>query len=227
MILSVPSYVIPGTYGENVAFLADFPEIGGVELLFYYFDDESRDLFIREKSQIASFGERFSFAVHMPDSPRREHEQLIELTRDLAGRYILHPPTADLDRFRDMVENWQKQYGAVFLVENLIAGDFSRTAELMDTVPLCCDTGHLLRAGLDVSEFLAAYRERVREIHLHGVIDGQDHRAFHADEAWFRAILPYLRSFDGVLNLEVFSIGEVNELVTVLKQTGVLSEAGC
>jgi hypothetical protein len=219
MTLSVPSYVIPGTYGENVEFLADRREIQAVELLFYYFDDESRDLFVREKSLIASYRERFTFAVHMPDSLLPQHERLIELTRDLAQRYILHSPPGDLDGFRDMVEGWQERYGRVFFVENLIA-------EMMSSFPLCCDTGHLLRSGSSVEEFIKRYGPRIQEIHLHGVRDGADHQTFAAGEPWFQELVPFLRAFDGVVNIEVFSIGEVDAIVSALAEVGVLPKKG-
>lgn len=226
MILSVPSYVIPGTYGENVEYLADRREIQAVELLFYYFDDDSRDLFVREKSLIASYRERFTFAVHMPDTLLPQDERLIELTRDLAQRYILHSPAGDLDEFRDMVEGWQERYGRVFLVENLIARDFSPVAEKMSSFSLCCDTGHLLRNGSSIEEFLKCYGSRIEEIHLHGVQDGADHQPFAAGESWFQGLVPFLRAFGGVVNIEVFSIGEVNTIVSALAEAGVLPKKG-
>ena len=91
-------------------------------------------------------------------------------------------------------------------------------------LPLVCDTGHLLRSGLEVDAFLGRYGPRIREIHLHGVVDGADHRTFTAAEPWFRGILPWLRAFEGVVNIEVFSISEVRELIGVLMRTGVVPE---
>jgi hypothetical protein len=226
VILSVPSYVIPGTYGENVEFLAGIPEVQAVELLFYYFDQGSRDLFIREKELIASYRGRFDFAVHMPEPLQPEHEALIELTRDLCGRYILHPPPGDPRGFRRFAGLWRERYGDVFLIENLIDRDFSPVAEALDSFPLCCDTGHLLLSGADMGTFLRRYGARIGEIHLHGVIDGVDHRSFSAEEAWYRAVLPFLRSFGGVVNLEVFSEAEVRKLIEVLGSSGVLQEGG-
>jgi hypothetical protein len=224
VILSVPSYVIPGTYGENVEFLARIPEIRAVELLFYYFDPGSRDLFVREKELIASYRGRFDFGVHMPEPLHPEHEALIELTRDLCGRYILHPPPGDHRRFGRFAGLWRERYGDVFLIENLIGRDFSPVADALDSFPLCCDTGHLLRSGADVGAFFLRYGARIAEIHLHGVIEGADHRSFSAGEAWFRGIVPFLRSFPGVVNLEVFSEIEVRELIEVLRSGGVLRE---
>ena len=39
-ILSTPSWVIPGTYAENLRFIENKKEIMGVELLFFLYDEE-------------------------------------------------------------------------------------------------------------------------------------------------------------------------------------------
>ena len=59
MVLSIPSYVIPGTYVENLRFLADKPSVQGVELLFYFWDAETQGLLAREEDEIRSLSERF------------------------------------------------------------------------------------------------------------------------------------------------------------------------
>jgi sugar phosphate isomerase/epimerase len=222
MIVSAPSYVIPGTYGENVRYLASRDEIQAVELLFYYFDRESRDLFIQEKKLIRSYRGRFSFSVHMPEVLVPDDEELIELTRDLADRYIIHPPATDIDEFRRLVESWRERYGEVFLIENLIEGEFHEIAAALESFPLCCDTGHLLRSGAGVSDFLERYSERLLEIHLHGVQDGSDHRSFAMEESWFQEIVCFLKAYSGVVNLEVFSVQELDRIVAVLREAGLL-----
>jgi len=218
--------VIPGTYGENVEFLAAVPEVQAVELLFYYFDTDSRDLFVREKPLITSYRERFNFSVHMPEPLEPEHESLIELTRDLCDRYILHPPPGDHHRFREWVAGWQNRYGSIFMIENLIDRDFHPLAEMMDFLPICCDTGHLLLRGMEVEAFLRRYGARIGEIHLHGVVDGADHHGFTGSEPWFQAVVPILRNFQGVINLEVFSMAEVQQLIRALVRAGILPAGG-
>ena len=68
MTLSVPSYVIPGTYAENLRFLADKTAVDGVELLFYLYDEEVRTLMLAEIAEIRQFRSRFAYTVHMIDS---------------------------------------------------------------------------------------------------------------------------------------------------------------
>ena len=186
MILSVPSYVIPGTYGENVRFLVGIAQIQSVELLFYYYDAETEALFRREKALIASYRRRFRYGVHMPDPLEPKHERLIELTRDLCQRYVLHTPEGDAEEFEHLVSGWQRRYGPVFLLENLIDRQFAPVAERLSRAALCCDTGHLLMRGEEVAPFLKRYGSRIHEIHLHSVADGADHRAFSIGEPWFQ-----------------------------------------
>ena len=231
MIISVPSYVIPGTYAENVEALVARTEIQGIELLFYMYDPDSRELLIREKSRIEAWHGRFRYSLHMPDVLRPEHEELLELTGGFAERYILHvPPQAcgshgdprDCLRFCRLVESWRTRYGERFLLENCIGRSFEPLASRLEGLPICCDTGHLLIEAAGLEGFLGRYGERVREVHLHGVREGGDHRDFAPEEPWFLQAVPFLRAFGGVVNLEVFSIAEVDALLAVLRAHGLL-----
>jgi hypothetical protein len=221
-ILSVPSYVIPGTYLQNVRYLESFPEIQAVELLFYLYDPQSRELLLREKEGLAARRGRFSFSVHLPDDLKPEHAELVELTRGLAERYILHPPPSGERDFLALVQSWRAEYGEVFLLENLIDRAFETLAAGLPDLPLCMDTGHLLLNGGGIGEFLRRYGPRLREIHLHGVRQAADHRPFGAAEPWLRELEPFLRRFTGVVNLEVFSLADVRECLGALRSARLL-----
>ena len=221
MILSVPSYVIPGTWAENVRFLDAVPEVRGVELLFYLFDGETRDLFAGERAAIEPYRGRFSFSAHLPDPLLPEHEEVLRLTAGLASRYVLHPPEGDEAGFVRTVEAWRRRHGEIFLLENLIGRDFASLARRWPTLPLCLDTGHLLLSGGTVGRFLEEHGERIGEIHLHGVKDGRDHRDFGPGEPWLAELLPFLRGFRGRLELEVFSMEEVRAILGALRANGL------
>jgi hypothetical protein len=221
--LSVPSFVIPGTYLENVLFLEDFAEIRAVELLFYLYDPETRELLVREREGLAARRGRFSFSAHLPDDLKPEHAEILELTRDLAGRYILHPPPSGDLEFLRLVKGWRATYGEVFLLENLIDRSFESLAAGLPDLPLCLDTGHLQLSGGGIAGFLRRYGPRLREIHLHGVRQGVDHRPFDGAEPWFRELEPFLRGFTGVVNLEVFSLADLRECLGTLRAARLLA----
>ncbi len=221
MTLSVPSYVIPGTYAENVRFLDGVAEVRGVELLFYLFDGETRDLFARERPAIEPYRGRFSFSAHLPDPLLPEHEEVLRLTAGLASRYVLHPPEGEAGPFIRTVDDWCRRHGEIFLLENLIGRDFPALARHWPRLPVCLDTGHLLLSGGTIGRFLEEYGERIGEIHLHGVQDGRDHRSFEPGEDWFGELVPFLRGFRGTLELEVFSMAEVRAILAALRAHGL------
>lgn len=225
MILSVPSYVIPGTYVENLRFLADKTEVEGVELLFFMYDQEIRTLMLAELPGIREFGSRFSYTVHMPDSIALEHEEIIELTRDIAGAYIVHPPREDagLEGFSGLMDTWRSRYGRQsFLLENTRVDRFEAAESVLaDSVhglpPVCVDIGHLLMEAYDPIAWLEAKEGRVRELHLHGFDGHKDHVPFSQDEPWLGSLLSYLQDFKGVLELELFDWSQLQSVIPLLR----------
>ena len=230
MILTVPSYVIPGSYYENIVFLADIEAVQGVELLFFLFDEDTRRLFIREKPQIEPFRSRFHFSTHLPDPLRPEHEEILAICAGLSESYVVHTPESapggvsggDTDRFAALINGWRRRYGERFFLENLIDRDFDGCLERLPDIPICCDIGHLLMRRKDVGRFLDRHGSRIAEVHLHGVRGGSDHRPFGPDEPWIDALVSFLEDYQGILNLELFSISEVREVLQLLESLGLL-----
>lgn len=222
MIISVPSWLIPGTWYENLRYISRYEAIKWVELLFYHFDEETRELFYKELDSITHFCGRFSFSVHMPDRLAPEHAEIIELTREVTSHYIIHPPASSPDRFSSLVNRWRALYGDIFFLENLIDRNIKDCLDLGDSIPICCDIGHLLMRGDDIGKFIDSYGSRIREIHLHGIKNSREHNAFDPLESWFRDLIPTLREFQGVLNLEVFSIDQVKEILKALAAAGLM-----
>ena len=236
MTISVPSYVIPGTYLENVEFLAAVPEIDAVELLFFFYDDDTRDLFRRERTGLEARLDRFRYSVHLPDTVLPEHDEIVDETRDLASHYIVHPPRAPgAPPLRTFLPGWIDRYGDMFLVENTRVECFEECIAGLPEIGICCDTGHLLLEGRSPHEFLERYGERVRQIHLHGLrapatdapaaderTGVRDHHPVSADAGWLREIVPHLRSFAGFVELEVFSYEHVLTSLSQLRAAGAL-----
>lgn len=217
MILSVPSYIIPGTYLENAEHLArsaSLAPVSGIELLFFFYNREIRLLFDRERERLEGHRSRYSFTIHLPDTLLPEHRELVEATLDAADHYILHPPRdASAPPLHTFLPQWRDAYGDVFLLENTRMEQFSAAIRQMPDIPVCCDTGHLLLEGNEPAAFLDAYGPQIREIHLHGLKDGRDHQGFSPDAPWFSRAASFMRRFGGVINAEVFSEADVLEII--------------
>ena len=231
MILSVPSYVIPGTYAENLRFLEDKPEVDGVELLFYLWDAEVSDLLDRELDEIRSFAGRFWFTAHLPDRLRPEHRALLDRIADPARSFVVHPPS-DLDGlepFADLLGVWRGEYGDRFFLENLRSEPFERALRVLPDIPLCVDAGHLLAEGGDPSEYIARLKSagrRIEELHLHGLSGGADHRPFDGEAPWLRDLAPFLAGFPGVAEIELFDWEEARTAMAAVRRAAAGPHGG-
>jgi hypothetical protein len=238
--LSVPSWVIPGTYLENLHFLADHPVLTGVELLFFMYDAEVKRLLDTEWAGIQEYAGRFVYTAHLPDPLQPAHEELVARLLPFAHHLIVHPSSPEqVEAQGKLLNGWTEKYGGStqgreaghFLLENT---QTSRFEALLPQLPaetgLCMDTGHLLLEGKSPADFFKRYPGRIREIHLHGLdreqaaLDGRlpDHRPVRAGDRWFRDLVPVLENFTGVVNLEVFSWEEACMSIDTLGAMGLL-----
>ena len=224
-ILTVPSYIIPGTYLENVNYLKSIPEIKGVELLFFFYDEQTRNLFLKEKNDIKKHTDRFFFTVHMPDLIKLEHEIILKMTFDFVSHYIVHPPESGAEiTFLNLIKTWSQKYKAVFVLENIVGRDWQSVISMTELL-LCVDTGHLLLTKQNPLSVINQCKSKIREIHLHGLSDykkqqkensltGMDHETENSLkdhgfitglEEWFKEIIPFIKTYHGFLNIEVFN----------------------
>jgi hypothetical protein len=226
-VLSVPSWIIPGTYAENLCFLEDKKEIKGVELLFFIYNDEVKAQLDSEWDVIRNYSERFVFTAHLPELLFASHSELVARLSPLVRHFIVHPDPKDPATQVRLLEEWTKDHGAVFLMENTNPGLLEAQLPHMDKgMGLCMDTGHLLLDGKNPADFFTANSERIKEIHLHAIdkeqaaIDGrlEDHRRLRKDEPWLLELLPLLKDYRGIINLEVFSWEEAESGVEIFKK---------
>lgn len=226
MKLSVPSYVVPGGYEHNLRWLLANTDQDRVELLFFMYDDDTRAMLRDELPAIKELSAHFSYTAHLPDRIEAGHEKLLEAIDGFCDSYVVHPPreAAELDEFRRLLSSWRARYGAArFYLENTRLASFEAAdRELADSAfgppPVCADLGHLVLEGGDPASWLVEYGSRTHEIHIHGHADGKDHSRLRGDEAWLRAVAPFLRRFDGVVEIELFSWDEADEARRILRR---------
>ncbi len=114
-------------------------------------------------------------------------------------------------------------------VENLRGNPFPRQAEIALAVgaSLCLDVGHALVQGIEPVSLLNRYGSRIREVHLHDVrrVESsggylrEDHQELGSgilDLPQFIGILKD-QSFDGLLNIEVFSQDKLEPSLDAVK----------
>jgi sugar phosphate isomerase/epimerase len=82
----------------------------------------------------------------------------------------------------------------------------------------CLDLGHMLLYGFDLKKCLRDFLERTSMIHLHGVINGEDHRGLEgiSIEDW-EVIESTLHDFNGGVSLEVFTLEDLRSSMERMK----------
>lgn len=213
MRLSVPSYVVPGTWLENLRWLEANTDQRSVELLFFLYDGETREILARELPAIRGYADSFRYSVHLPDRLLAEHEELVGSLSPWADSFVVHPPreSDSLGDFCALMDALRSSYGAErFFLENTRMDLFERADDALSASrfgrpPLCADAGHLLLQGIEPEPWIRERAARVRELHLHGLAGGRDHRALSGTEGWLASLRPFLAGFSGIAQLEIFS----------------------
>jgi hypothetical protein len=229
-VISTPSWVIPGTYLENLRFLEDKKDVSGVELLFFFYDDGVQKELDAEFDEIVRYKRRFFFTAHLPDKILPQHEELVEKLRPHVRHFIVHPARNGTQKaVAALLDDWFCRFGQkIFLIENTGIVRFNELLALLPSdTGLCMDTGHLLIEGGSPHDFAAKYGRRIKEMHLHHAISGlcgddrlPDHRSLDGNAPWFLDLWPFLKDFRGTVNIEVFSWEEVRKSLEVIDGYG-------
>ena len=230
--LSCPSWVIPGTYGENLAFLETKGAIHNIELLFFIYDGSVKLELERDLNTIIRCGSRFTYTAHLPDRLNRDHEQLIANLSPLVDHFVFHPVQPEeemqVDELAHLIKGWQESYGDRFLAENTKPLWLEALEERLPDIPICMDTGHLGQTDA-ILDFWQSRKGRIREIHLHSTdekaarLDGRlpDHRPLRGDEAWLEPLVTASAAEPNppLINLELFSWQEVEQSLNIIQRT--------
>ena len=227
MRLVVPSWLVPGGWLENVGVAAGLGWASGIELLFFSFEGEDRELFLSEREGIIEAAAKggLSLSVHLPDPLLPAHCELVELLAPQTECFVVHPPRRDeADGWRALLSVLRRRHGDRFLLEYTGAGDFAAAEAALPGLPLCADTGRLLVEGVEPAAWIAQRADRIREIHLHGVGNGaegtatRDHQVISGREPWLSALRPFLSAWSGRVEFEVFSLAKVEAARAALKE---------
>ncbi|MCC6580476.1 MAG: sugar phosphate isomerase/epimerase [Phycisphaeraceae bacterium] len=190
---------------------------------------------------------RMTYTVHFPiefqigaadPTSRRlfldQARRLIDLTRPLpVWAYILHLEGIADNADAGEIRRWQADCAAgveqllatgvaprMFVVENL-SYPFDWCLPVIErfNLAVCIDIGHLWIGGYDVKAHLDRHLPRTRLFHLHGEKEGKDHISLvHVDPMRLPPVFDALRSFTGVVTLELFDYEETAGSIGVLSR---------
>ena len=221
--LAAPSYVIPGTVGENCLVLKDKVREVGLTLfesaacLNYTDKDIPREL----------AGLNLGFHVHLPldyDWTAGAEEVFSLTTRLLQkvqflgpDKFVLHPP-GEIQQLAIFAELWQKSALSVYnqqdlLVENIDENDLTGCWDVVcaKNLGVCLDLGHILAYNQWSLLDLPTLWERVRLLHVYGLEKDKKHYGLEElneeGKELLRCILDRVRG-GTTLVLEVFSLAE-------------------
>lgn len=223
MVFQLPSWLLPGTWLDNLRAASRLDWAGGMEFLVLSFEGTDRELFLRESPLLSSEGRGLDLGIHLPDPLVPANRELVEATESYAKYYVVHPPRsgageAGLEAFASLMEDLVAGHGGRFLLEYTREADFRPAEAFMPGLGLCADTAHLLAEGLDPATWIGERRARVGEVHLNGYRGGKAHLPLSGEEAWLPALLPLLEKEGLRVELEIFSLAGVEASYQALKE---------
>jgi sugar phosphate isomerase/epimerase len=237
--LACPSFVYPAGYVDNARHLAPFVDEIQL-LFFESQTPESLPSqgLIRELAGLAG-SEKLTYNIHLPSDIYPGHpdpaerrraadvvRKILECCEPLApSTYTLHLNRNPEDLPALSAARWQD-----YLVDTLFWMLPSNTNRRMISVEtldypfelvapviaesnlsVCMDMGHLMVHGVDISAFFDNWKDRITIVHLHGVNGATDHLPLdRLSKDLMQTVLKILRSFSGVVSLEVYSYASLN-----------------
>jgi sugar phosphate isomerase/epimerase len=244
--LGTTSWIVPGEVVPNVELVADV--VDDVELLAF----ESADGAVhpagdevRRLRELAAAAD-LTYTVHLPLDARlcatgeAERRRAVGQCLAVVERYRELDPLAWVVHFemeggceaglwREAAERSARELVASGLeAGRLAAENLDYPCEFVEElsaecgISMCLDIGHLITAGRRLAEHLGRVLERCRVVHLHGVVDGRDHRDISGvDRAELISILKLAGGAGAagrVVTLEVFSEADLAKSLAILEE---------
>lgn len=243
--LSAPSFIYPADYVTNVRLLG--PYLDEIELLLFESRRDALPSKVEVAALAALADDlNLTYNVHLPldldlgtDQPETRGDSIhqlaaiIDRVRPLSPTtYTLHLPFQEKRPSDTALLAWQaRTTESVSRLLSLAAvAPQAISLETLDFDPhwltplvrrlslsVCVDVGHVIRFGFDLQGLLDHFADRITILHLHGVIDGQDHLALQPPMGG--TMTHYLKGFNGAVSLEVFSFDRLQASLECLAET--------
>ncbi|MBW2973672.1 sugar phosphate isomerase/epimerase [Candidatus Woesearchaeota archaeon] len=184
--------------------------------------DVFKDYYDFVKKAGMDFVEFHSFAAMDIDSFKRKAALELEMMKLCGAKVISQHLTDELMKYPDAINAVIKRFkdaGISFCVENLLRDMCFASIEEADAIlsklpdaDIAFDIGHAVLTGLDLCEFYDKYKEKIKVIHLHDVIE-TDHLVPFTGMLRKSPFVSRLKEFKGVVVLEIrcHSLAEVEK----------------
>ncbi len=234
--LGTTSYILPveeDNLIQNVHYLKD--SFDTIQLLFFGKDyiNEVASSSIIQRLQGIQDESGIIYTVHLPidihllSSNNKELLENTGLIVSIINRmlnlktdyFILHidkkdykemEVSRDRDRFQRILElliSETGEHASKIAIENTFDDlmDF-RDIILESPFKICMDFGHLFIKKQDPSKFRNVFRNKIRVLHIHGIDNGQDHKALDVTPPFeLNIMLESLNEFEDTVIIEVFN----------------------
>jgi sugar phosphate isomerase/epimerase len=249
--LGTTSYILPDDLLPNVEFLGPLVDDVELVLFESDDVSNLPDVGVIEKLAELKRTSQVSYTVHLPidiqlgsqDETARKQSvrkclKVIELTGSLAPlAYIIHfdgemrgrKPAQDVGRWTDRLgQSVSELLSTGFEPESLCVETldypFEYVADIVShyDLSICIDIGHLAFYGYPIWENLDKYLNRCRVIHLHGSVDGVDHKDIGMLDPRIPAMLIRRLGLENdkerVLTLEIFGLEDFERSMAVMRR---------
>ena len=244
--IGTTSFIYPDHYIPNVKMLGPYlDEIELLLFESTGTDALPSKSVIKELSRLAKDFD-LTYNVHLPtdisisdqDSKRQIHAvetmiRVIELVYPLCPSALtLHLPYIEgsfeeynIKIWQDRVHsNLEKILSAAVTRDKIAIETLDYSFELVDDIivdldlKICMDLGHLMVHGHDIQKIFNKYAYRTSIVHLHGVENDHDHLTLERlPIKLIEPALKILKSFTGVVSLEIFSFENLNSSLKFLE----------
>ena len=248
------SFTYPDNYERNVKMLA--PYLDEIELLLFESSPGSLPSKhqIKTLSTLANEFD-ISYNIHMPidislgdlDPNRRHHaidviKRVVDLTQTLLpSTYTLHLSYNNVSVERKAFGKWQEMIfesmeqlmltginSEAISIENLMY-PFEWIEDIITSFQLsvCLDLGHLILQKADIESIFKKYEKIIPIIHIYGVENQHEHLSLDTlSKKDMEPILEILKTFSGVVSIEVFSYSHLRTSLDVLERCWLKKNTG-
>jgi len=235
--LAAPSFIYQADYVTNVKMLA--PYLDEIELLFFdsaSAADLPNEALVQELAALANDSD-LSYNIHLPTDidPGAQDAVIRQKATDtikyiIAQTEVLEPSTYTLhlpfnatannfnlrSRHKRLCDSMERLLSDGLNSRKITIENLHYPFEWADEIitafdfSVCLDCGHLFLMGIDPENLFDQYAKRITTIHLHGVVNGQDHLSLdRLTDSRIDGLMRILERFSGVVSVEVFSFAHL------------------